>query len=158
MTHNYLYLVLLLYLDLNWRWLLSQAIILKIPEKANMENWIYFFQGGAMGEIQLVSNWSHLLQHLEGSHTPVLALLWKLQPKVLGAQKDHLSYSILNTSVVSVFLALLNLLGMHQVLVHQLLYFWHLLDLLNASSTTLNPIQHIHRHLNWSPIYYMCWR
>ena len=38
MTHNSLYLVLILSLDLNWRWLLFQPIILKIPEKADVEN------------------------------------------------------------------------------------------------------------------------
>ena len=78
MTHNSLYLVLLLSLDLNWRWLLSQPIILKIPEKADMENWMYRLQGRIVGEIQLVSSYSHSLQHFKGSHIPVLELPRKL--------------------------------------------------------------------------------
>ena len=158
MTHYSLYLVLLLSINLNWRWLLSQPIILKIPEKADVKNWMYYLQGRAVGEIQLVSSWSHSLQHLEGSHIPVLELPWKLQPKVLGAQKNLLAHSILHIPVVSICLALLSLLGVQQALVHQLLDLLHLLDLLNASSTALDPIQHIHRHPNWSPIYYICWR
>ena len=118
MTHYSLYLLLLLTLDLNQRWLLSQPIIFKILEKADVKNWLYHLQGRAAGEIQLVSSWSHSLQHLEGSHIPVLELPGKLQPKVLGAQKNLLSHSILHIPVVSVCLALLSLLGVHQALVH----------------------------------------
>ena len=61
-----------------------------------MENWMYCLQGRAVGEIQLVSSWSHSLQHLEGSHIPVLELPGKLQPKVLGAQKNLLAHGILH--------------------------------------------------------------
>ena len=45
-------------------------------------------QGSAVGEIQLVSSWSHSLQHLKRSHILVLELPGKLQPKVLGPQKN----------------------------------------------------------------------
>ena len=100
---------------------------------------MYPLQGRAVGEIQLVSSWSHSLQHLEGSHIPVLELPWKLQPKVPGAQKNLLPTGILYIPVVSIYLALLSLLGVQQALVHQLLDLLHLLDLLNASSTTLTP-------------------
>ena len=78
MTHNSLYLVLILSLDLNWRWLLFQPIILRILEKADVENWMDCLQGRAVGEIQLVSSWSHSLQHLEGSYILVLELPGKL--------------------------------------------------------------------------------
>ena len=118
MTHNSLYLVLILSLDLNWRWLLFQPIILKIPEKADMENWMDHLQGRAVGEIQLVSSWSHSLQHLEGSHIPVLELLGKLQPKFIGPQKNLLAHGILYIPMISICLALLSLLGVYQVLVH----------------------------------------
>ena len=118
MTHDSLYLVLLLSLDLNWRWLLFQPIILKIPEKADIKNWMYHLQDRVVGEIQLVSNWSHSLQHLEGSHIPVLVLPEKLQPKVLDTQKNLFDYSILHIPAMSICLALLSLLGMQQALVH----------------------------------------
>ena len=102
-------------------------------------------------QIQLVSSWSHSLQHLKGSYIPVLELPGKLQPKVLGIQKSLLAYGILHIPVLSVYWALLSLLGVQQTLVHQLLDFLHLLDLLNASNTALDPVQHIHRHPNWIP-------
>ena len=76
--------------------MLSQPIILKTPEKANVENWMYHLQGRAVGEIQLISSWSHSLQHLKGSHILVLELPWKLQPKVLGAQKNLVAHGILH--------------------------------------------------------------
>ena len=41
MAHYSLYLILLLSINLNWRWLLSQPIILKIHEKTDIENWMY---------------------------------------------------------------------------------------------------------------------
>ena len=75
-------------------------------------------KGRAMGEIQIVRSWSHSLQHLEGSHIPVLELPGKLQAKVLGAQKNLLAHSILYIHVMSIFLALLSLLGMQQALIH----------------------------------------
>ena len=81
-THYSLYLILLLPIDLNWRWLLPQPIIVKIPKKADIENWMYHFQGRVVGEFHLVSSWSRLLQYLEGSHIPVLEHPWKLQPKL----------------------------------------------------------------------------
>ena len=68
-------------------------------------------QGRAVGEIQFVSSWSHSLQHLEGSHIPVLELFWKLQPKVTRAQQYLLAYGILHIPKVSVCLVLLSLLG-----------------------------------------------
>ena len=89
---------------------------------------------------------------------PVLELPWKLQPKVPGAQKNLLAHSILYIPGVPVCLALLSLLGMQQALVHQILDLLYLLDLLSTSSTTLNPVQHIHRHPNWSPKYYRHWQ
>ena len=113
---------------------------LQIPKKADMENWMYHLQGRAVGEIQLVSSWSHSLQHLEGSHIPVLELPWKLQPKVLGAQKNLLAYSILHIPVS------FYLLGAWKpsrraadACIHQVLDPLYLLDLLNTSSTALNP-------------------
>ena len=154
MTHNGLYLVFLLSFNLKWRRLLSQPIILKIFEKADMKNWMYCLQDRAVGEIQLVNRWSHSLQHLEGSHIPVL----ELQPKVLSAQKNLLAHGILYIPAVSICLALLSFLGVQQALLHQLLDLLHLLDLLNASNTTIDPVQHIHRHPNWSPIDYLCCR
>ena len=157
MAHYSLYLILLLSIYLNRRWLLFQSITLEIPEKADMENWMYSLQGRAVGEIQPIGSWSHSLQHLEGSHIPILELPWKLQPKVLGVQENLLAHGILYIPVVSVFMALLSLLGMQQAFVHQLLDLLHLLDLVNTSYTALNPIQHIQRHPNLSPIYYVCW-
>ena len=55
-THCSLYLIFFLSIDLNWRCLLCQPIILEIPKKADMENWMYHLQGRAVGEIQLVSS------------------------------------------------------------------------------------------------------
>ena len=117
---------------------------------------MYHLQGRAVGEIQLVSSWSHSLQHLDGSHMPVLELPWKLQPKVLGAQKNLMAHGILHIPVVSIYLALLSLLSMQQELVHQILDPLHLLDLLNARNTPLIPIQYIYKHFNWSSVYYIC--
>ena len=71
------------------------------------------------------------------------------------AQKKVLVYCILHIPVLSICFALLSLLGVQQSLVHQLLDLLHFLDLLNARNTGLNPIQNIHRHTNWSPIYYI---
>ena len=119
---------------------------------------MYYLQGRAVEEIQLVSNWSHLLQHLKGSYIPVLELPWKLQPKVPHAWQNLLAHGILYILAVCICLALLSLLGVQQALVHELLDLLLLLDLLNASSMALNPIQHIQRHPNWSSIYYICWR
>ena len=110
MTHYSLSLILLLSINLNWRWLLTQSIILKIPKKAGVENWMYCLQGGAVEEIQLVSSWSHSLQHLEGSHIAVLELPLKLQCKVPGAQQNLLAHSILYIPALPVCLALLSLL------------------------------------------------
>ena len=45
--------------------------------------------------------------------------------------------------MVAVCLVYLSLVGVQQALVHQLLDLVHLLDLLSASSYTLDPIQHI---------------
>ena len=119
---------------------------------------MYYLQDRAVGEVQLVNNCSHSLKHLERSYILVQELLWKLQPKVPGAQQNLLAYSILPIPVVSIFLPLLCLLGVKQALLHQFLDLLHLLDLLSAISTSLDPIQNIHRHLNWSPIHYMCCR
>ena len=148
MVHYSLYLILLISINFNCSWLPSQLIILKISEKADMKNWIYHLQGRAMGEIQLISSWYHSLQHLKGSHRAVLQLLWKLQPKVPRAQQNFLAHSILHIPAVSVCLVLLSYLGVQQAIVHQILDLLHLLDLLNASSTALNPIQHIYTHPN----------
>ena len=96
MAHYSLYLLLLLSIYLNWRWLLPYLIILKIPNKADMENWMYNLQSGAVVEIQLVSSRSYSLQHLKESHIPVLEIPWKLLPKFSGAQKNLLANSILH--------------------------------------------------------------
>ena len=109
---------------------------------------MYYLQGRAVGEVQLVKSWSHSLKHLERSHILVLELLWKLQPKVPGAQQNLLAYSILYIPMVSVFLPLLCLLGVKQALLHQFLDLLHLLYLLSAISTALDPVQNIHRHPN----------
>ena len=78
-----------------------------------------------MGEVQLISNWSHSHQHLERSHILVLELPLKIQPRVPGAQQNLLAYSILYIPVVPVFLALLSLLGVQWALMHQLLDLHH---------------------------------
>ena len=143
MTHDSLYLVLLLSLNLHWSRLLFQPIILKIFEKANIQNRMYCLQDRAVGEMQLISSLSHSLQHLEGSPIPVLELPGKLQPKVLGAQKNLLAHGILYIPVLTVFLALLSLLGIDQALVHQLPDLLHLLNLLSVSRTALHPVKHI---------------
>ena len=116
---------------------------------------MYYLQSRAVVEIQPISNWSHLLQHLKRSHIPVLELPWKLQLKVTCAQQNLLPYSILHTPVILVFLVLLSLLGMEQALMHQLLDLPHI-DLINTSSTALDPVRHIHRHPNRSSTYYIC--
>ena len=139
LAHYSLYIILVLFINLNWRCLISQPIILRIPRKADMKKWMYHLQGRAMGEIQLMISWSY-----------------SLQPKVPGAEKNLVTHRILHIPAVSVFLALLSLLSVQQALVRLLLYLLHLLDLLNASSTALNPIHHIHKHPNWSPVYYIC--
>ena len=101
---------------------------------------MYCLQSRAVGKIQFLSSWSHSLQHLERSHITVLELPWKLYPKVPGAQQNLLAYGILHIPTVPICLALLSLLGVQQVLVHQLLDLLHLLDLVNASGTTLEPL------------------
>ena len=90
---------------------------------------MYHLQGRTVAEIQLVSSWSHSLQHLEGCYILVLELPGKLQPKAPHAQKNLLAYGILYIPAVSICLALLSLLGMQQALVHQLLDLLHLLAL-----------------------------
>ena len=94
-----------------------------------------------MGAIQLVSSCSQSLQIFEGSNIPVLELPCKLQSKVPGAHQNLLAHSILHIPVVLIYLALLSLLGIQQALVHQILDLLHLLDLLNTSSTALDPVQ-----------------
>ena len=106
MAHYNLYLILLLSFNLNWRWLLSQPIFLKIPRKADMEIWMYYLQSKAVGEIQLISSWCHSLLHLEGSHILVLELPWKLQPRIPCAQKNILANGTLYIPAVPIFLAL----------------------------------------------------
>ena len=54
-----------------------------------------------------------------------------------------MAHSILHIPAVSVCLVLQSLLGVQKVLMHKLLDLLHLLDLLNDSSTALNPIQNI---------------
>ena len=56
MTLYSLYLILLLPIDLSLRWLLHQPIVLKIPKKADVENWMYCLQGRAVGDIQFASS------------------------------------------------------------------------------------------------------
>ena len=85
MAHYSLYLILLLSINLNQSWLLSQPINLKIPKKSNVENSMYYIQGRAVGEIQIVSSWSHLLKYFDESQILVLQLRGKLQPKVARA-------------------------------------------------------------------------
>ena len=51
----------LLPINLKWRWLLPQAIVLKLPKDVYIENWVYYLQDSAVGGIQLVSCWSYLL-------------------------------------------------------------------------------------------------
>ena len=55
--------------------------------------------------------------------------------------------------MVPICLALLSLLGVQQVIVHQILDLLHLLDLLNARSTVLELVNHVYKRLNWSPVY-----
>ena len=38
-------------IKLNWRWLLPQSIALKVSKEANVEKWVYYIQGSAVGEI-----------------------------------------------------------------------------------------------------------
>ena len=79
---------------------------------------MYHLQGRSVGEIQLVSSWPHSLQYLKGSHILVLELPRKLQPKVLGAQKNLLAHRILHIPAMSICLALLSLLSVQKALVH----------------------------------------
>ena len=118
---------------------------------------MYCLQSKAVGDIQLVSSWSQSLEHLKVSRILVLELPGKLQLKVTRAQKNLLAHGILYIHGLSFYLTLLSLLSVQQALLHQLSDILHLLDLLNASSTVLDPIQYIHKHPNWSPVYYMCW-
>ena len=108
---------------------------------------MYHLQDKAVGEIQLVSSQYHLIQYLKRSYIPVLELLWKLQPKVLGVQQNLLAHSILYIPEMPVYLGFLSL-GIQQAFVHQLLDLMHLLEFLNANNTTLDPIQHIKKHSN----------
>ena len=62
---------------------------------------------------------------------------------------------ILYIPVVPILLALLSLLGVQQALVQKLLNLLHLPDSLNASSTALDPIQHIYRYSNQKPVNYI---
>ena len=110
-THYSLYFMLLLPIDLNWRWLQPQPIVLKIPERAEVETWMYHLQGRAVEEIQLICSWSHLLQDHKGYHILVLELPWKLQPKVHGAQQNLRAHGIIHIPVVPVCLVILSLLG-----------------------------------------------
>ena len=49
MTYYGLYVILLLPIELNWRWLLPQSIVLKTPKQADVENYMYCLQGKAVG-------------------------------------------------------------------------------------------------------------
>ena len=42
MTHYSLYLKLVKAINLNWRWLLPQPIVLKVPKEADVENWVMY--------------------------------------------------------------------------------------------------------------------
>ena len=59
--------------------------------------------------------------------------------------------------MVPICVAHLSLIGMQQAFMHQFLDLLDLLDLLSTSNTTLDPIQHIYRHPNQSPVYYIHW-
>ena len=106
MTHDSFYFILLLPINLDWRWLLLQPLVLKVPKQADMENKMYHLQGSAVGKIQSVCTWSHLLQHPEVFYILVLELPWKLQPEVPSAQKNLLAHAILHISTVPVSLVL----------------------------------------------------
>ena len=157
MTRSYLYLILLFPINLDWRWLLPQTIVLKVPKVGDMDNWVYHPQGvpssSALGEIKLVSSWSYSLQHLKWSYILVMEVLWKLQPEISCAQQKFLAYGILKVPSIPSWLALLTLLIMQQALLYQLLDLLHLLDLLFTCCTTLDPIQYILNNLNNSCIH-----
>ena len=119
---------------------------------------MYHFQGRAVGEIQFASSWS---TRFNTSKSPIYwswSFLRSFNPRSLVLSKNLLAHGILHIPVFPVCLTLLGLLSVQQALVHQLLDLFHLLDLLNASSTTLKPILNIHRHPNWSPVDYMHWK
>ena len=87
------------------------------------------FQCRAVSEVQLIGSWSHTLYNIKWPYVLILKLFRKSQMEVLSAQQHLLPNLIQNLSAVPISILLVDLLGLHQMFVNQLLAVLYKLNL-----------------------------